>query len=47
MNRTEEYSWLTIAACLLALAFGILFFIEKADNNYLEQRYHQCSGKYY
>lgn len=47
MKITESVSWLTIVWLLLAIAFGTLYFIEKADNHYLEQRYHQCSGKYY
>lgn len=47
MKITEECSWLTITWLLLAVAFGTLYFIAEADNHYLEQRYHQCSGKYY
>ncbi len=47
MKITESVSWLTIAWFILALAFGINFFIAQADNHNLEQRYHQCSGKYY
>lgn len=47
MNNHDDTSWLTLAFFFLTLAFGILYFIERADNAYLEERYHKCSGKYY
>lgn len=47
MKITEEFSWLTLVWFMFAMIFGTLYFVEKADNSYLEQRYHQCSGKYY
>lgn len=47
MKITEEFSWLTLGWFMLAMTFGTLYFVEKADNQGLEQRYYQCSGKYY
>lgn len=47
MNHPNEATWLTIAWFILGMVFGTLYFIEKADNSYLEERYHQCSGRYY
>ncbi len=47
MKITEEFSWLTLVWFMLAMIFGTLYFVEKADNHDLEQRYYHCSGKYY
>lgn len=47
MKITEECSWLTLVWFFLAIMLGTLYFTAQADNSYLEQRYHQCSGRYY
>lgn len=47
MKITDSVSWLTLAYLFLSIVLGTLYFIEKADNHDLEQRYHQCSGRYY
>ena len=47
MKITDQVSWLTLAYLFLSIVLGTLYFIEKADNSYLEQRYYQCSGRYY
>lgn len=47
MKLNEECSWLTVVWFIFAIMLGTLYFVEKADNHDLEQRYHQCSGKYY
>ena len=47
MKITEEVSWFTLAYLFLSIALGTLYFVEKADNHDLEQRYYQCSDKYY
>lgn len=44
---TESVNWLTLAYLFLSIVLGTLYFIEKTDNSDLEQRYYQCSGKYY
>ena len=47
MKITEQVSWLTLAYLFLSIVLGTLYFIERADNYDLQQRYHQCSGRYY
>lgn len=47
MKLNDSVSWLTLAYLFLSIVLGTLYFIEKADNSELEQRYYQCSGKYY
>ncbi len=47
MKITDQVSWLTLAYLFLSIVLGTLYFIEKTDNSDLEQRYYQCSGKYY
>lgn len=47
MKITDECSWLTFTWFMFAIIFGTLYFVEKADNHDLEQRYYQCSDKYY
>jgi hypothetical protein len=47
MKITDQVSWLTLAYLFLSIVLGTLYFIERADNYDLQQRYHQCSGRYY
>ena len=47
MKITDSVSWPTLAYLFLSIVLGTLYFIEKADNHDLEQRYYQCSGRYY
>lgn len=44
---TQQISGFTLLYLFASIVLGTLYFIEKADNSYLEQRYYQCSGKYY
>lgn len=43
----NSISWLTIVYFFATVGLMTLYAIERADNHYLEQRYYQCSGKYY
>ncbi len=47
MKITDQVSWLTLAYLFLSIVLGTLYFIERADNYDLQQRYYQCSGRYY
>lgn len=44
--NNPDIGFLTLFFFLATLALTVMYMVAEADNQYLEQRYHQCSGQY-